>query len=243
MDKSFQPSTNATESTQLNGAADKLAAKPNSKTKVKSDNHVNKDNQVIDNNQPDLFKSELDIVNTIIPDDENIDYNTLIEQSIVKTPDKARTPDANDDIDTSQVLDEPTKANSDSMQDISDATNTTDELGSHSSFDTLAHAFETNEADNATDPNVLTESDEPKVTRISAKQRREELDHFKTEYLTPHNFKKKHNVAIEDEQWEQLDLIARRIGDRKANATSYLYEIIAAHLREVLPKTKEWVKL
>lgn len=73
MDISFQPSTYATDSTQLNGAADKLTAKPISKTKVKSDNHVNNDNQVDSNTQPDLFKNDLDIVNTIIPDDENID--------------------------------------------------------------------------------------------------------------------------------------------------------------------------
>lgn len=243
MDKSFQPSTNATDSTELNGAADKLTAKPNSKTKVKSDNHVNEENQVGSNNQPDLFKSELDVVNTIIPDDENIDYNTLIEQSIVKTSDKTRTSDTNYGADTPKVLDEPTRANSDSMLNMLDITNITDESGLLSSFDALTDATETNEVDNATEPNVLNESDEPRTTRISAKQRREELDHFKTEYLTPHKFEKKHNVAIEDEQWEQLDLIVRRIGDRKANATSYLYEIIAAHLREFLPKTKEWVKL
>lgn len=239
MDKSFQPSTNATDSTELNGAADKLTAKSSSKTKVKSDNYVNNYDRVIDNNQPDLFKSELDVVNTIIPDDENIDYNTLVEQSIVKTSDKTRTPDTNYGADTPKVLDEPTRANSDSMLNMS----VTDESGLLSSFDALTDATETNEVDNATEPNVLNEFDEPRTTRISAKQRREELDHFKTEYLTPHKFEKKHNVAIEDKQWEQLDLIVRRIGDRKANATSYLYEIIAAHLREFLPKTKEWVKL
>ena len=243
MDKSFQPSTNATDSTQLNGAADKLTAKSKSKTKVKSDNHVNNDNQVDSNNQPDLFKSELDVVNTIIPDDENIDYNTLIEQSIVKTSDKARTSDTNDDADTPKVLEELTESNSDSILNMPDTTVITGEPSSLSSFGTLTTDSETNAVDNATEPNDLIESDEPKATRISAKQRREELDRFKSEYLTPHKFEKKHNVAIEDVQWEQLDLIVRRIGDRKANATSYLYEIIAAHLREVLPKTKEWVKL
>lgn len=243
MDKSFEPLTNATDSTQLNGAADKLTAKPNSKTKVKSNNHVNKDYQVGSNNEPDLFKSELDVVNTIIPDDENIDYNTLIKQSIVKTLDKSRTSDTTADAETPKVLDEPTRAVSDSMQDISDVTNITDESVLLNSSDALTNSTETDEVDDAAEPNVLNESEEPKATRISARQRRDELDRFKTEYLTPHKFDKKHNVAIEDEQWEQLDLIVRRIGDRKANATSYLYEIIAAHLREVLPKTKEWVKL
>ena len=210
---------------------------------MKSDNHVNNDNQVDSNTQPDLFKSELDIVNAIIPDDENIDYNALLEQSIVKTSNKTRTSETTADADTSSVSDEPTKATLDSLPNMSDTTIITDEPSSLSSFNTLTIDSETNEADNSTEPNALTESDEPKATRISAKQRREELDHFKTEYLTPHKFEKKHNVAIEDEQWEQLDLIVRRIGDRKANATSYLYEIIAAHLREILPKTKEWVKL
>ncbi len=103
--------------------------------------------------------------------------------------------------------------------------------------DTLNTSDAVNKAD------AVNESDEPRPTRISAKQRREELESFKSEYLVPHKFEKKHNVAIEDEQWELLDLVVRRIGDRKANATSYLNAIIAAHLREVLPKMKEWVKL
>ena len=140
-------------------------------------------------------------------------------------------------------MEELTGANSDSMLNMPDTTVITGEPSSLSSFNTFTTDSETYGADNAAQPNVLTESDEPKATRISAKRRREELDRFKSEYLIPHKFEQKHNVAIEEEQWEQLDLIVRRIGDRKANTTSYLYEIIAAHLCEVLPKTKEWVRL
>lgn len=213
-------STNpATESTQLTVATDKMASKPKSKPKVKSDNAVNKSNQGADDNQPGLFKGELDAVNTPVVPDADVDIDALFEQSIIRTtaePTVSDKPGADEETDTTKVSDDA------SITDINNKPNAVDIPASS---------------------DAVSEVDESRPTRISVKQRREELDSFKSEYLLPHKFEKKHNVAIEDEQWEQLDLIVRRVGDRKSNATSYLNSIIAAHLLEVLPKVKEWMKL
>lgn len=234
MDKSFQLSTQVTESTQLNGKAGKLTTKPRSKTKVRSDIPVINDNQVGNNNQPDLLKSELDVVNTIIPDDINIDYNALIEQSIVKTPDITSTSDTTAEPDISSVSDEPTN---------SDAVNISDEPGSLSSLDEQGYSTALNDAVNATESDVQSESVEPKTIRISAKQRREELDFFKTTYLTPHKFEKKHNLAIEDEQWIELERIARILGDCGSNVASYYNSILSEHLKTYASDIEIWRKL
>ena len=196
-----------------------MASKPKSKPKVKSDNAVNKSNQGADDNQPGLFKGELDAVNTPVVPDADVDIDALFEQSIIRTtaePTVSDKPGADEETDTTKVSDDA------SITDINNKPNAVDIPASS---------------------DAVSEVDESRPTRISVKQRREELDSFKSEYLLPHKFEKKHNVAIEDEQWEQLDLIVRRVGDRKSNATSYLNSIIAAHLLEVLPKVKEWMKL
>lgn len=209
----------ATESTQLTAATDKMASKPKRNSKEKSDNTVNRSNQVADNNQPGLFKGELDAVNTSAVPKEDVDIDALFEQSIIRTTAEATVsdkPGTEAETDTTKVSDDAS---------VADTTNKPSAVELPASSD------------------AVSEVDEPKATRISAKQRREELDNFKSEYLSPHKFEKKHNVAIEDEQWEQLDLIVRRVGNRKSNATSYLNSIIAAHLRDVLPKVKEWMKL
>lgn len=219
MKKQDNPTNPATESTQLTVATDKMASKPKSKPKVKSDNAVNKSNQGADDNQPGLFKGELDAVNTPVVPDADVDIDALFEQSIIRTtaePTVSDKPGADEETDTTKVSDDA------SITDINNKPNAVDIPASS---------------------DAVSEVDESRPTRISVKQRREELDSFKSEYLLPHKFEKKHNVAIEDEQWEQLDLIVRRVGDRKSNATSYLNSIIAAHLLEVLPKVKEWMKL
>ena len=245
MKKQDNPTNPATESTQLTVATDKMAAKPKSKPKVKSDNAVNKSNQVADNNQPGLFKGELDAVNTPIAPDEDVDIDALFEQSIIRTtaePTVSYKPGADKKTDTTKVSDDTSITNTNNKPSAVEIPASSDAVNDKTSHDADAPSAEPDDVA-VSEPDAVSEVDESRPTRISAKQRREELDSFKSEYLLPHKFEKKHNVAIEDEQWEQLDLIVRRVGDRKSNATSYLNSIIAAHLREVLPKVKEWMKL
>lgn len=260
-DTSINP---ATESTQLTVATDKPAPKPKSKPKMKSGNPVSNVSQTVADNQPGLFKGELDITDssasTASPD-ETVDFNAIIEKSIIKTTDEVSASDKSVggvESDIANVsggadsVSEQTAMNLDTSSDEVDTLNSVDTTAESaepinsdalSESDAVSETAESINSDTLNKPDAVNESDEPRPTRVSAKQRREELESFKSEYLVPHKFEKKHNVAIEDDQWELLDLVVRRVGDRKANATSYLNAIIAAHLREVLPKVKEWVKL
>lgn len=248
-------------------ATDKPAPKPKSKPKMKSGNPVSNVSQTVADNQPGLFKGELDITDssasTASPD-ETVDFNAIIEKSIIKTTDEESASDKSVGGVESDIANVSGGADSVSEQTAMNLDTSSDEVDTLNSVDTTAESAETINSDTPGEPDAVSEtteslnsdapyetgepdavneSDEPRPTRISAKQRREELESFKSEYLVPHKFEKKHNVAIEDDQWELLDLVVRRVGDRKANATSYLNAIIAAHLREVLPKMKEWVKL
>lgn len=246
MKKQDNPTNPATESTQLAVATDKMASKPKSKPKVKSDKSVNRSNQVADNNQPGLFKGELDAVNTPIAPDEDVDIDALFEQSIIRTTAEPTVPDkpgTEAETDTTKVSDDANVADATNEPSAVEIPASSDAVNAKTSPDAGKPSAKPDDVVAVSEPDAVSEVDESRPTRISAKQRREELDSFKSEYLLPHKFEKKHNVAIEDEQWEQLDLIVRRVGDRKSNATSYLNSIIAAHLREVLPKVKEWMKL
>lgn len=60
-DTSINP---ATESTQLTVATDKPASKPKSKPKMKSGNPVSNVSQTVADNQPGLFKGELDVTDS-----------------------------------------------------------------------------------------------------------------------------------------------------------------------------------
>lgn len=246
MKKQDNSTNHATESTQLTVATDKMAAKPKSKPKVKSDNSVNRSNQGADDNQPGLFKGELDAVNTPVIPNEDVDIDALFEQSIIRTtaePTVSDKPGADEETETTKVPDDASITDTNNKPNAVEIPASSDAVNAKTSPDTVAPSAKPDDVVAVSEPDAVSEVDEARPTRISAKQRREELDSFKSEYLLPHKFEKKHNVAIEDEQWEQLDLIVRRVGDRKSNATSYLNSIIAAHLREVLPKVKEWMKL
>lgn len=264
MKKQYASINPATESAQLTVATDKSASKPKSKPKMKSGNPVSNVSQTVADNQPGLFKGEIDITDssasTASPD-ETVDFNAIIEKSIIKTTDEVSASDKSVGGVESDIANVFGGADSVIEQSAMNVATSSDEVGTLNLVDTtgqsdepfnsdvpgeqdaVSETAESLSSDAVNKPDAVNESDEPRPTRISAKQRREELESFKSEYLVPHKFEKKHNVAIEDDQWELLDLVVRRVGDRKANATSYLNAIIAAHLREVLPKMKEWVKL
>lgn len=85
--------------------------------------------------------------------------------------------------------------------------------------------------------------EEPKATRVSRKQAKEELEVYKQEYLVPANIAKRHTVVIEDATWKDLEFIVRRIGDMDANTTGYINAILSHYLEEIKPKVEVWRKL
>ena len=84
---------------------------------------------------------------------------------------------------------------------------------------------------------------QPKQQRIGKQQRKSDFAEFKATYLTPAKLVKRHPVNIEDEVWEQLERIARILGDRGANVGSYINAVLAEHLKFYADDIEIWRKL
>lgn len=83
----------------------------------------------------------------------------------------------------------------------------------------------------------------PKQQRIGKQQRKSDFAEFKTTFLTPAKVVNRHPVNIEDNIWEQLERIARILGERGTTVASYINAVLADHLRVYSPDIEIWRKL
>lgn len=83
----------------------------------------------------------------------------------------------------------------------------------------------------------------PKQQRIGKQQRKSDFAEFKATFLTPAKVVNRHPVNIEDDIWEQLERIARILGERGTTVVSYINAVLADHLRAYSPDIEIWRKL
>lgn len=93
----------------------------------------------------------------------------------------------------------------------------------------------------ATETTAITEP--PKQQRIGKQQRKSDFAEFKATFLTPAKVVNRHPVNIEDDIWEQLERIARILGERGTTVASYINAVLADHLRAYSPDIEIWRKL
>lgn len=93
----------------------------------------------------------------------------------------------------------------------------------------------------ATEATAITEP--PKQQRIGKQQRKSDFAEFKAMFLTPAKVVNRHPVNIEDDIWEQLERIARILGERGTTVASYINAVLADHLRAYSPDIEIWRKL
>ena len=93
----------------------------------------------------------------------------------------------------------------------------------------------------ATEARATTEP--PKQQRIGKQQRKSDFAEFKTTFLTSAKVVNRHPVNIEDDIWEQLERIARILGERGTTVASYINAVLADHLRAYSPDIEIWRKL
>ena len=79
--------------------------------------------------------------------------------------------------------------------------------------------------------------------RISAKMRKETLDAYKQTFLVPTKLSERKAVYLSRETQERADFIVRRLGDRGSNLSSFVENIIRAHLDEYGEDIEKWRKL
>lgn len=96
----------------------------------------------------------------------------------------------------------------------------------------------------ATEATTITDTTEPpKQQRIGKQQRKSDFAEFKATFLTPAKVVNRHPVNIEDDIWEQLERIARILGERGTTVASYINAVLADHLRAYSPDIEIWRKL
>ena len=83
----------------------------------------------------------------------------------------------------------------------------------------------------------------PKQQRVGKQQRKSDFADFKETYLMPSKLMKRHSVNIEESVWEQLERVARILGDRGSNVGSYINSILSEHLKIYASDIEVWRKL
>ena len=83
----------------------------------------------------------------------------------------------------------------------------------------------------------------PKQQRVGKQQRKSDFADFKETYLMPSKLTKRHSANIEESVWEQLERVARILGDRGSNVGSYINAILSEHLKTYASDIEVWRKL
>lgn len=96
----------------------------------------------------------------------------------------------------------------------------------------------------ATEATAVTHTTEPpKQQRIGKQQRKSDFAEFKATFLTPAKVVNRHPVNIEDDIWEQLERIARILGERGITVASYINAVLVEHLNLYADDIEIWRKL
>ena len=90
---------------------------------------------------------------------------------------------------------------------------------------------------------VTATTEPPKQQRIGKQQRKSDFAEFKATFLTPAKLVNRHPVNIEDDIWEQLERIARILGERGTTVASYINAVLVEHLNLYADDIEFWRKL
>ena len=90
---------------------------------------------------------------------------------------------------------------------------------------------------------ATTITEQPKQKRIGKQQRKSDFAEFKATFLTPAKLVNRHPVNIEDDIWEQLERIARILGERGTTVASYINAVLLEHLNLYADDIEIWRKL
>ena len=79
--------------------------------------------------------------------------------------------------------------------------------------------------------------------RISAKMRKETLDAYRQAFLVPTKLSERKAVYLSRGTQERADFIVRRLGDKGANVSSFIENLVRIHLEEYGEDIEKWRKL
>ena len=79
--------------------------------------------------------------------------------------------------------------------------------------------------------------------RISAKMRRGTLETYKQAFLVPTKLNDRKAVYLSRATQERADFIVRRLGDKGANVSSFIENLVRTHLEEYGEDIEKWRRL
>ena len=79
--------------------------------------------------------------------------------------------------------------------------------------------------------------------RISAKMRKKTLEAYKQAYLVPTKLSDRKAVYLSRATQERADFIVRRLGDKGANVSSFIENLVRTHLEEYGEDIEKWRRL
>lgn len=133
--------------------------------------------------------------------------------------------------------------NSDNSTNSNPAVNRDNAVNSTTTANAVANENLFGNEQMATEATAISSTAEPKQQRIGKQQRKSDFAEFKATFLAPAKLVNRHPVNIEDDIWEQLERIARILGERGTTVASYINAVLADHLRAYSPNIEIWRKL
>lgn len=84
----------------------------------------------------------------------------------------------------------------------------------------------------------ITQSDSTK--RSSPKQRKASMDEYRQTYLTTPKIVDRQTIFISRTLRDEVDVLVRRLGDRKLSVSGFVENLVKAHLNDYANELEQW---
>ena len=87
----------------------------------------------------------------------------------------------------------------------------------------------------------ITQSDSTK--RSAPKQRKASMDEYRQTYLTTPKIVDRQTIFISRTLRDEVDVLVRRLGDRKLSVSGFVENLVKAHLNDYANELEQWKRM
>ena len=103
-------------------------------------------------------------------------------------------------------------------------------------------------ANERTEPGVSTSPTPPtsqgeQIKRSSPKQRRASMEEYQQTYLTTSKIVDRQTIFISRTLRDEVDIVVRRLGDRKLSVSGFVENLVRAHLNDYASELDGWKRM
>ena len=103
------------------------------------------------------------------------------------------------------------------------------------------HPF-SNERTEQSSPTLPTPPIEP-TKRSSPKQRKASMEEYQQTYLTTPKIVDRQTIFISRTLRDEVDIVVRRLGDRKLSVSGFVENLVRAHLSDYANELEQWKRM